>query len=190
MNRNLKISIFTTVEVITLVVWLILALQAENAIQGIIAVAVLIGGFTLEHLITYNVIHNRPLFDFRGLPIGQKLVVSVIETTLWVIWLIILQAEVIDYQIGIAIATVFLFATLLIEHTISDNVFTHRPLFSRIIEPRTIGFTIIEAVGAGIWFAFHDAGFAVIGIIILFVASFSEHQLAVRLSEEGNKQRK
>ena len=78
MNHNLKIGIFTTVEVITLVVWLVLALEAETAIQGIIAVAVLIGGFTLEHLITYNVVHNRPLFDFRGLPIGQKLVVSLI----------------------------------------------------------------------------------------------------------------
>lgn len=184
MNRNSKIAIFTVVEVITLVVWLILALEAETAIQGIIAVAVLIVGFTLEHLITYNVIHNRPLFDFRGLPIGQKLVVSLVETGIWVVWLVILQTGALSLEAGLAIASIFMFATLMIEHTLSDNVFTGRPLFSRLLEPRTIGFTMVETAGAGIWFLFQDQGFAVIGIVILFAASFAEHILAVRLSHD------
>ena len=185
-----KIAIFTAVEVITLVVWLALALQATDILSGLIAVTVLIIGFTLEHLITYNVVHNRPLFNFKGLPIGQKFIVSLIETGIWVVWLVLLQSGVFDWTTGLVVATVFMFVTLLVEHTVSDNVFTKRPLFSRIIERRTIGFTIIEAVGAGIWFALVDVNLAVLGILILTIASFSEHILSVRLSQGQNKNEK
>ena len=187
LSFNPRILIFSAVEVVALVIWLVLALQVDNILSGILAVVVLIGGFTLEHLITYNVIHNRPLFNFSGIPVGQKFVVSIIETILWVIWLVIINSTTLDTNLNIVLATGFLFLTLLLEHTISDNVFTHRGLFSRLFDRRVVGFTIIEAVGAGIWVFYAlqtDYGF--IGIIILAIASVAEHYFAVNLSQRGN----
>ena len=186
---NPRILVFTIVEVATLVIWLVLALQATNILEGIIAVVVLIVGFTLEHLITYNVIHKRPLFCFKNVPIAQKFVVSIIETGIWVVWLILLRLEIFGPGINLLIATVFLFLTLLVEHTISDNVFTHRKLFERILDRRVIGFSIIEASAAGIWFTFVEFDLAIIGIIVLFIGSLNEHVLAVRLSQ-GQKDHK
>jgi len=180
-NKQVGIVVFTAVEVVTLVVWLILALEESDALFSILAVLVLIGGLTLEHLITYNVIHKRSLFDFRGLPVGQKAVVSLIETGIWVVWLVI-AGQGIAGGFEHVIAAVVLFGLLIIEHTISDNVFTGRKLFERLADKRTIGFSIVEAAGAAIWLVLIEVDLAILGIIVLAVASFLEHNLAVNLA--------
>ena len=180
-NKQVGIVVFTAVEVVTLVVWLILALEASDALFSIIAVLVLIGGLTLEHLITYNVIHKRSLFDFRGLPVGQKAVVSLIETGIWVVWLVIARQDIAGGFEHI-IAAVVLFGLLIIEHTISDNVFTGKKLFERLADKRTIGFSIVEAAGAAIWLVLIDVDLAILGVIVLAIASFLEHNLAVNLA--------
>ena len=180
-NKQVGIVVFTAVEVVTLVVWLILALEASDALFSILAVLVLIGGLTLEHLITYNVIHKRSLFDFRGLPVGQKAVVSLIETGIWVVWLVIARQDIAG-GFEHVIAAVVLFGLLIIEHTISDNVFTGKKLFERLADKRTIGFSIVEAAGAAIWLVLIDVDLAILGIIVLAVASFLEHNLAVNLA--------
>lgn len=180
-NKQVGIVVFTAVEVVTLVVWLILALEASDALFSILAVLVLIGGLTLEHLITYNVIHKRSLFDFRGLPVGQKAVVSLIETGIWVVWLVIARQDIAG-GFEHVIAAVVLFGLLIIEHTLSDNVFTGRKLFERLADKRTIGFSIVEAAGAAIWLVLIDVDLAILGIIVLAVASFLEHNLAVNLA--------
>lgn len=189
MSLNPRILVFTIVEVAALVGWLILALQATDILTGILAVLVLIGGFTLEHLITYNVVHKRPLFRFSGLPIRQKFVVSIIETGIWVIWLLILRSEIFDLGTNLVIASIFMFATLLVEHTLSDNVFTKRKLFERIFDRKVIGFTVVETIAAGIWIFYAlETEYAFVGVIILFIGSFAEHQLAVNLSQrQSNK---
>lgn len=180
-NKQVGIVVFTAVEVVTLVVWLILALEASDALFSILAVLVLIGGLTLEHLITYNVIHKRSLFDFRGLPVGQKAVVSLIETGIWVVWLVIARQDIAGGFEHI-IAAVVLFGLLIIEHTISDNVFTGKKLFERLADKRTIGFSIVEAAGAAIWLVLIDVDLAILGVIVLAIASFLEHNLAVNLA--------
>ncbi|HEU04085.1 MAG TPA: hypothetical protein ENH95_03060 [Nitrosopumilus sp.] len=180
-NKQVGIVVFTAVEVVTLVVWLIFALEASDAFFSILAVLVLIGGLTLEHLITYNVIHKRSLFDFRGLPVGQKAVVSLIETGIWVVWLVIARQDIAGGFEHI-IAAVVLFGLLIIEHTISDNVFTGRKLFERLADKRTIGFSIVEAAGAAIWLVLIDVDLAILGVIVLAIASFLEHNLAVNLA--------
>ncbi|KKL46393.1 hypothetical protein LCGC14_2346000 [marine sediment metagenome] len=180
-NKQVGIVVFTAVEVVTLVVWLIFALEASDALFSILAVLVLIGGLTLEHLITYNVIHKRSLFDFRGLPVGQKAVVSLIETGIWVVWLVIARQDIAGGFEHI-IAAVVLFGLLIIEHTISDNVFTGRKLFERLADKRTIGFSIVEAAGAAIWLVLIDVDLAILGVIVLAIASFLEHNLAVNLA--------
>lgn len=187
MTLNPRILVFTIVEVAALVGWLILALQVNDILSGILAIAVLIGGFTLEHLITYNVVHKRPLFNFSGLPIGQKFVVSIIESVIWITWLLIMRSEVFDLGTNLVIASIFMFVTLLVEHTLSDNVFTKRGLFERILDRRVVGFTLIETVAAGIWIGLVlGTDYAIVGIIILFIGSFAEHQLAVNLSKSEN----
>ena len=180
-NKQVGIVVFTAVEVVTLVVWLILALEASDALFSILAVLVLIGGLTLEHLITYNVIHKRSLFDFRGLPVGQKAVVSLIETGIWVVWLVIARQDIAG-GFEHVIAAVVLFGLLIIEHTLSDNVFTGRKLFERLADKRTIGFSIVEAAGAAIWLVLIDVDLAILGVIVLAGASFLEHNLAVNLA--------
>jgi len=196
-NKQLGIVVFTTVEVVTLVVWLILAEEATDPLMSILsleafdplwsvfAVLSLIIGLTLEHLITYNVIHKRSVFDFRGLPIGQKFVVSLIETGIWVLWLIIARLDTAGLDIGgfeHVIAALVLFGLLIIEHTVSDNVFTGKKLFERLADKRTILFSIVEAAGAAIWFVLWDFDQAVLGVIVLAGASFLEHNLAINLA--------
>ena len=44
-----------------------------------------------------------------------------------------------------------------------------------------IGFSLIEAAGAAIWLALVEANQAVVGIVILAVASLIEHMMAVAL---------
>ena len=181
LNKQVRIVIFTALEVVTLVVWLALALTATDVLISILAIVVLIVGFTIEHLITFNVIHNRSLFDFRGLPVAQKAVVSLIETAIWVVWLVIARLDVFD-GFEPVIAAVVLTGLLIIEHTLSDNVFTGKRLFGRIADRRTIGFSIIEGAGAAIWLALIDIDLALVGIAVLAVASFIEHNLAVNLA--------
>jgi hypothetical protein len=180
MRDQLRIAVFTIVEGITLVVWL--ALVRSNAgiyqvsigslVAGIVVLAV---GFTVEHIIAYNVIHNRELLDFHGVPVAQKSVVSLIETIIWAVWLVVADINAI-------IAAVVLLGLLIVEHTLSDNVFKGRDIFSKLLDARTIGFSLVEAVGAAVWLVLVQANMSVVGIVILLVASFIEHTLAVALA--------
>ena len=182
-NQRIQIAIFTTIEVITLVAWLAIALAAADIYSSILAVVVLIVGFTIEHIISYNVINNRSLLDFRRVPIAQKAVVSVIETTIWVLWLILASLEAFA-GFDAFIAAVVLAGLLIVEHTLSDNVFKHRKLFERFADKRTIVFSIIESSGAAIWLALVQSDLGVFGIIVLAAASFIEHTMAVALGRK------
>jgi hypothetical protein len=62
MNVNLGVIIFTVVEVVTLVAWLILAGVPFNG--GILAVIVLAVGLFIEHVVSVNVGLGRPFFQF------------------------------------------------------------------------------------------------------------------------------
>jgi hypothetical protein len=182
MKDQLRIAVFTIVEGLTLVIWLALV-RSEAGIYQVSAgslvagIAVLAIGFTIEHIIAYNVIHNRRLLDLQGVPIGQKAVVSLIETVIWALWLVLANLNVI-------LAAVALTGLLILEHTLSDNVFKGRDIFSKLLDPRTIGFSLVEAVGAAIWLALVQANLTVVGVLILVVASFIEHTLAVTLARK------
>ena len=174
MRDQLRIAIFTLVEAAALITWLALVRGAANIGATIAGLAVLAVGITLEHILAYNVVHGRGLLNLRGAPIGQKAVVSAIETVIWALWLALVDLNAI-------VAAVVLAGLLIVEHTLSDNVFKSKGLFSRLIDTRTIGFSLIEAVGAAIWLALVQANLALVGIVILLVASFIEHLMAVDL---------
>ena len=182
MRDQLRIAIFTIVEGVTLVIWLALVRSDAGiyqvSISSLVAgLAVLAVGFTVEHIVAYNVIHGRGLLELQGAPIGQKAVVSLIETAIWALWLVLADLNAI-------VAAVVLTGLLILEHTLSDNVFKGKGLFSRLLDARTIGFSLIEATGAAIWLALVEANLAVGGIVILVVASFIEHLLAVALGRK------
>ncbi len=182
MRDQLRIGVFTIVEGVTLVTWLALVRSDAGIYQVstgslVAGLAVLAVGFTIEHLVAYNVIHNRGLFELQGLPIGQKAVVSLIETAIWALWLVLADLNAI-------LAAVVLTGLLILEHTLSDNVFKGRGLFSRLLDGRTIGFSLIEAIGAAIWLALVEANLAVLGVLILVAASFIEHTMAVALGRK------
>lgn len=185
-NSQVGIVVFTAIEVVTLVVWLAIALSSDDIVGSIIALAVLIAGFTAEHLITFNVIHKRPLFDFSGIPVGQKAVVSLIEAAIWIVWLGLARSGLFS-GFDDVVAAVVLSGLLIIEHTVSDNVFTHRRLFERLADRRTIGFSIIEGAGAAIWLVLIDVDLAAVGVAVLAAASFIEHNMAVKLALREQK---
>src|ERR1700752_226524 len=182
MRDQLRIAVFTIIEGVTLVVWLALVRSDAGIYQVstgslVAGIAVLAVGFTIQHIIAYNVIHNRGLLDLQGVPIALKAAVSLIESVIWAVWLALAYLNMI-------LATVVLTGLLIVEHTLSDNVFKGRDIFSKFLDVKTIGFSLIEAVGAGIWLALVQADMVVVGIAILLVASFIEHTLAVALARK------
>ena len=182
MRDQISIAIFTIVEGVALVTWLALVRSDAGIYQVstgslVAGLAVLAVGFTVEHIVAYNVIHGRGVLELQGAPIGQKAVVSLIETSIWALWLVLADLNAV-------VAAVMLTGLLILEHTLSDNVFKGRGLFSRLLDARTISFSLIEAAGAAIWLALVEANLAVVGIVILVVASFIEHLLAVALGRK------
>jgi len=182
MRDQLRIAVFTIIEAVALAAWLALVRSDAGIYQVssgslVAGLAVLAIGFTIEHIVAYNVIHNRGLLEIVGAPIGKKAVVSLIETVIWALWLVLADLNAI-------VAAVVLTILLIVEHTLSDNVFKGRDLFSKLLDARTIGFTLIEAVGAAIWLALVEVNMTVLGIVVLVVASFIEHTLAVALARK------
>ena len=182
MRDQLRIAVFTIVEGLTLVIWLAIVRSEAGIYQVgtgslVAGIAVLAVGFTIEHIIAYNVIHNRSLLDLQGVPIGQKAVVSLIETVIWALWLVLANLNMI-------VAAVALTGLLILEHTLSDNVFKGRDIFSKLLDARTIGFSLVEVVGAAIWLTLVQANLAVVGVLILVVASFIEHTMSVALARK------
>lgn len=182
MRDMLRIAVFTVVEVVALVVWLALVRTEAGAAPApigsiVTGVAILGVGITVEHLLSYNVINRRPLFKLAGLPLGKKLVVSVIETAIWALWLVLADLNPLAAAVVLAVLLVF-------EHTFSDNVFKDKGTFARLINLRTVGFSIIEAAGAALWLGFVDSGLQIAGITVLALASYAEHAVAVRLGRE------
>ena len=182
MRDQLRIAVFTIIEAAALAAWLALVRSDAGIYQVstgslVAGLAVLAIGFTIEHIVAYNVIHNRGLLEIVGAPVGKKAVVSLIETVIWALWLVLADLNAI-------VAALVLTGLLILEHTLSDNVFKGRDIFSKLLDVRTIGFTLIEAVGAAIWLALVEVNMAVLGIVILVVASFIEHTLAVALARK------
>ena len=179
MGDALRVAVFTVVEVVALVIWLALVRGEAGTFQMdsisiVTGLGILAVGITIEHLLSYNVINKRPLFKLGGLPVGKKLVVSVIETGIWAIWLILADTNALVAALGLAVLLIF-------EHSFSDNVFKGRGIFSRLLNVRTVGFSLIEAAGAAVWLALVGAGQQIAGIAALLITSLIEHTMAVNL---------
>jgi len=171
MNK-IGIVIFTVIEVVGLAVWLALADRGMFVLAPVVLAAFLI----VEHTITYNVVRGFKLSNLDG-PGREIILFSVIEGLIWVVWLLLANGA------GVGWAVPFLFGALVIEHTISDNVFRHEGFLNAIAKPQVIGFSAVEVVAATGWLFLVREGDLVFGIGVLLVGSLIEHVMAVKVSQ-------
>lgn len=177
---NKNIAIFTAVEDIALVAWLALV----RAGQGLLGVLVLPVGLFVEHVIAYNIKRRAPLLSLDTAFKGRILVNALVETAIWVVWLAlwpIYTGSV--FGVGLPIvASLFLYPALVVEHSITDNIFHGRPIFSKLRNPKVLGFSFIEWAGATAWLGLVGAGLPFLGVIALVVAQYLEHKQALALA--------
>lgn len=199
LTRNLLILLFTGVETVALGVWLALVEDAAVVSQATaLGLGVLLVGLVVEHVLTDAAVNGAP----PSFPGGNVLFFSATETALWALWLVV--AEQVGGLIGVAVAGVVLAVLLVPQHTIEDNVLKGESLFSEFFDGGTVGFSIIESVGATVWLAFVfdgslleellgalasvgltitlDVEPALVGLGILAVFLLVEHVVGVRYS--------
>lgn len=182
------IAVFTGVETLALATWLRLV-RGEPLLSAAVAtgLGILVIGLIIEHILT-DVAVNGVNFD---LPFGAILAISLTEAVIWGVWLEV--AVNVGGLAGLGLALVFLAVILIPQHSIEDNVLRGRDLLSDPLNPGTVGFSLVEAAGATIWLAFVlrpdliggglsrvDAG--LIGLAVLAVALFIEHNIGVQFS--------
>lgn len=168
MKRTLGIILFSVIEVAGLAGWLILA-DLGRAFTGIL---VLLVGLVVEHIVTDNLLHKRALFQFDSLPFGQILAFSTLETGIWVSWLAL-------WGVHPALASAFLVAALVIEHTISKNVHERRPIFDKIVDVGVLPHTIVETAACDGWLVLVRTAQPIYGVVFLLLGSILEHFIAV-----------
>ena len=144
-----RILVFTLVEDAALVAWLALV-RAGSRILGVLVLPI---GFFVEHVIADNVKTGGRLFGRVGVPFGKIAVNAVVETVVWVVWLLLWpHYQLTIFGVGIPlVAIVWLQVTLIVEHNLTDNIFHGRPIFSNLLNVHVVGFTTLENVGASGW---------------------------------------
>ncbi len=165
--------VFTVVEVVGLVAWLALV-RSGRQVLGVLVLPV---AFFIEHLIAFNVKRGVGLLRL-DVPAGRIAVNAVIETVVWVAWLALWMLG----GVWRVVATVVLFVTLVIEHSITDNIFRGRPLFDNLLNRNTLGFSAVETIGATGWIVLVDAGQGLVGVAVLAIASLIEHRMALSVA--------
>lgn len=156
-----RVVVFTIVETVTLGVWLALAIQG----RAVLAFVVLAVGLSIEH-ITRLALFGR----FSWQAAVEKTLVSVIEAAIWAVW-----EALFNPRLGLVIAGVILAALLIVEHTLTRNVVQRTGLFQRLVDASTIGPSLIEGAGAGIWRSLVTRGQPIIGLAVFAAANLIEH---------------
>lgn len=180
------IAAFTAVEAAALAGWLRFV-RGEPTVSTAVAIGlgVLLVGLFVEHVLTDVVVNGLNI----DLPYGSIVLFTVTETVLWAGWLA--AAGAIGGLNGVGIAGVGLAVLLVPQHTIEDNVLQGTSVRGRVIDLNTVGFSVVEAIGATAWLALvvrpdlvdtvaPGVDAAVLGLAALVVALFVEHSLGVR----------
>ena len=196
-GQTLLMVAFTLVETLALGLWLTLVESAAViSAASAVGLGVLAFGLVLEHVLTDATVNG---VTASALPDGQVVGLSVSEALLWVLWLGV--AERLGGVDGILVAGA-LFAVLLVpQHTIEDNVLRDADPFQSVIDIGTLGFSVVEAVGATVWLllVFEGAQFrgvlatvglggvdpAAVGLGALAVFLLVEHDIGVALARAG-----
>ena len=194
--RFVLVVLFTGVETVALVAWLALVLDAAPVSQtAAVGLGALFVGLVVEHFLTDQAVNG---VDF-SFPLGAALVFSATETALWALWLVV--AERVGGLEGLLVAGVVLTVLLVPQHTIEDNALRGKGLISKLVDLRTLGFSIVEGVGATVWLLFvtqtavvepllTDLGVSAVGpetvgVAILALALLVEHVIGVGFSRRS-----
>jgi len=194
--RVVLVVLFTGVETVALVTWLALVLDAAPVSQtAAVGLGVLFVGLVVEHFLTDQAVNGVDL----SFPVGAALVFSATEAALWALWLVV--AERVGGIEGLVVAGALLAILLVPQHTIEDNALRGAGLLSSLLDLRTLGFSIIEGLGATVWLLFvtqtsvveplltdlgvSTAGPETVGVAILAVALLVEHVVGVSFSRRS-----
>jgi len=161
---------FTIAELVGLVVWFqIVTADVVTLGQQIQGIGVLVVLLIVEHFIAFATNVGGPFPSLRLVGISAS------ETVLWVVWLLVFG--LFGGLTGVLVASVFLAATMFLQHSVEKNVFAGRPLFSDLLKGEVTVFTLIEVVAAGAWLYLAMNGQAVLGVVILTVGIAIEHYI-------------
>jgi len=196
-GQTLLMVAFTLVETLVLGLWLTLVESAPViSAASAVGLGVLALGLVLEHVLTDATING---VSVAVIPDGQVVGVSVSEALLWVLWLGV--AERVGGVDGVLVAGALLAVLLVPQHTIEDNVLRDVDPFESVLDFGTLGFSLVEAVGATVWLllVFEGGQFAgvltalglggvdpgAVGLGALAVFLLVEHDIGVALAREG-----
>lgn len=195
-GQTLLMATFTLVETLTLGLWLTLVVDAPLlSIGSALGITVLTVGLVVEHVLTDATVNGLSL-DF---PVKRIVAISVSEAFLWVLWLGIADAA--GGVEGIFVAGIVLTVLLVPQHTIEDNILRGEDPFASVFGLGTVGFSLVESVGATVWLLFVfegpmfrdlltaaglgsiDSGAVGLGLLAVFL--FIEHDIGLALARQN-----
>lgn len=139
----------TGLEVATLALWLALIDGASPLSRAAaVGVLVLVVGLQVEHFLTDLAANGSAV----GFPLGRTLAVSVTEALLWIGWFAV--AKALGGLRGVFVAGVAFAVALAVQHTVEANALRGRPLSCRLLDPATVGFSLLSGAGASLWLLF------------------------------------
>lgn len=157
LSRLTGTAAFTVVETVTLGLWLALVTDVPAlSTIALVGVGILVVGLVVEAVVNTVVVNG-----FDDIPLGRIGAFSVTEAAIWIVWLAAADqlADLTGVAVagvdltGIVAAGVLLFALMLPQHAIEDNVLRGEPFASDLLQSGTVAFTFVEAAGATIWLA-------------------------------------
>jgi len=166
-----KTAIFTAVEAG--------AIALRLAVGGLLGRAVLLVGFLVEHVISYNVRNGRPLLRLSDLPRPAIVILGILEYATWDVWFSLAAGPAYEQ----VLAFIVLFAGLIAGHGIELNVVRGFPPFTRYRKrlKQSLDITGIESVTGTVWLNVAAGGRGIAAFIVLFVGLLIEHLVS------GNK---
>ncbi|ELZ27711.1 hypothetical protein C475_07315 [Halosimplex carlsbadense 2-9-1] len=183
----------TGVEAAALSVWLALLADASPASrEAAVGVVVLAAAFLVGQFLVDLAVNGSAV----GFPLGRTLGVALSETAVWTGWLAVVAA--LGDPRGALVGGVALAVALAAQHTAEVDALRGAPLGSRLVDPSTVGYSLVTAAGATAWLAL-EAGFAsagpladlpgsaslapeTLGLVVLVVALLVEHVAGVAVA--------
>lgn len=108
----------------------------------------------------------------KGSAVGVVLLVTIIEDSGLIVWLVLLRASIL--VMGFPVAALVLLLVLLAEHSIMQSALN--PKFTGKIFLEILGFTLLEVVNWAIWLALLSVN-DIIASAYFFVGFYAEHQI-------------
>ena len=161
---------FTVAELLGLVIWFeIVTAAGVTTAQQAQGIGVLLALLIVEHFIAFAT-------NVGGaFPSARLVGISVSETVLWVVWLLIFG--LFEGITGVVVASIFLAVTMFVQHSVEKNVFGRAPLFGDLLKGEVTSFTLIEAGAAGAWLYLAMNGQTIAGVVVLTVGISIEHYI-------------